>query len=131
MYISSFSKSKNIKSISFEFKKEEDILTLAMLPPVAKQFLKGELEEEPFPEVHIGDSGDNDLGAIPTEYSVEVDGDIFDVKIMPTGFMQIGENDSGNIASLYFIISFIKCLSMWFKILLLDESSTLLSSSNY
>ena len=76
-------------------KKEEDILTLAMLPPVAKQFLKGELEEEPFPEVHIGTSGDDDLGAIPTEYSVEVDGDIFDVKIMPTGFMQIGGGNGG------------------------------------
>lgn len=71
-------------------KKEEDILTLAMLPPVAKQFLKGELEEEPFPEVHIGTSSDDDLSAIPTEYSVEVDGDIFDVKILPTGFMNFG-----------------------------------------
>ena len=79
-------------------KKEEDVLTLAMLPPVAKQFLKGELEEEPFPEVHkLGDVGDNDLGAIPTEYSVEVDGDVFDVKIMPTGYMQIEADGSGNI----------------------------------
>ena len=79
-------------------KKEEDILTLAMLPPVAKQFLKGELEEEPFPETHkLGDMGDNDLGAIPTEYSVEVDGDVFDVKIMPTGYLQIEANKSGNI----------------------------------
>ena len=78
-------------------KKEEDILTLAMLPPVAKQFLKGELEEEPFPEVHIGGASDDDLSAIPTEYSVEVDGDIFDVKIMPTGYMQIGDQGSGNI----------------------------------
>ncbi len=78
-------------------KKEEDVLTLAMLPPVAKQFLKGELEEEPFPEVHIGGSGDDDLSAIPTEYSVEVDGDIFDVKIMPTGYMQIGQQGSGNV----------------------------------
>ena len=78
-------------------KKEEDILTLAMLPPVAKQFLKGELEEEPFPEVHIGGTSDDDLSAIPTEYSVEVDGDIFDVKIMPTGYMQIGDQGSGNI----------------------------------
>ena len=78
-------------------KKEEDILTLAMLPPVAKQFLKGELEEEPFPEVHIGGTSDDDLSAIPTEYSVEVDGDIFDVKIMPTGYMQIGEQGSGNM----------------------------------
>ncbi|MBO7444415.1 MAG: sodium-extruding oxaloacetate decarboxylase subunit alpha [Methanobrevibacter sp.] len=78
-------------------KKEEDVLTLAMLPPVAKQFLKGELEEEPFPEVHIGGTSDDDLSAIPTEYSVEVDGDIFDVKIMPTGYMQIGDQGSGNI----------------------------------
>ena len=78
-------------------KKEEDILTLAMLPPVAKQFLKGELEEEPFPEVHIGDSSGDELGAIPTEYSVEVDGDIFDVKIMPTGYMQIEEDKAGNL----------------------------------
>ncbi|AMK15896.1 sodium-extruding oxaloacetate decarboxylase subunit alpha [Methanobrevibacter olleyae] len=79
-------------------KKEEDILTLAMLPPVAKQFLKGELEEEPFPEAHkIGDSGESDFGAIPTEYSVEVDGDVFDVKIMPTGYLQIEANKDGNI----------------------------------
>ena len=78
-------------------KKEEDVLTLAMLPPVAKQFLKGELEEEAFPEVHIGSSSDDDLSAIPTEYSVEVDGDIFDVKIMPTGYMQIGQQGSGDI----------------------------------
>ncbi|MBP5783993.1 MAG: pyruvate carboxylase subunit B, partial [Methanobrevibacter sp.] len=78
-------------------KKEEDILTLAMLPPVAKQFLKGELEEEPFPEVHIGGTSDDDLSAITTEYSVEVDGDIFDVKLMPTGYMQIGEQGSGNM----------------------------------
>ena len=79
-------------------KKEEDVLTLAMLPPVAKQFLKGELEEEPFPEARkLGDMGDNDLGAIPTEYSVEVDGDVFDVKIMPTGYMQIEADGSGNI----------------------------------
>ena len=79
-------------------KKEEDILTLAMLPPVAKQFLKGELEEEPFPEAHkLCDTGDNDLGAIPTEYSVEVDGDVFDVKIIPTGYLQIEENKAGNL----------------------------------
>ena len=71
-------------------KKEEDVLTLAMLPPVAKQFLKGELEEEKFPEPHkLGEAGNNDLGAIPTEYSVEVDGDVFDVKIMPTGYLKI------------------------------------------
>lgn len=77
-------------------KKEEDVLTLAMLPPVAKQFLKGELEEEPFPETHvITDTAD--VSAIPTEYAVEIDGDVFDVKIMPTGYMQIEEDKSGNV----------------------------------
>lgn len=78
-------------------KKEEDVLTLAMLPPVAKQFLKGELEEEEFPTKKYADDGDHDLGAIPTEYSVEVDGDIFDVKIMPTGYLKIEEDKDGNI----------------------------------
>ncbi|WP_407462332.1 sodium-extruding oxaloacetate decarboxylase subunit alpha [Methanobrevibacter sp.] len=79
-------------------KKEEDVLTLAMLPPVAKQFLKGDLEEEEFPtKKYAADDGDHDLGAIPTEYSVEVDGDVFDVKIMPTGYLKIEEDKAGNI----------------------------------
>ena len=79
-------------------KKEEDVLTLAMLPPVAKQFLKGDLEEEEFPtKKYAAEEGDHDLGAIPTEYSVEVDGDVFDVKIMPTGYLKIEEDKAGNI----------------------------------
>ncbi len=79
-------------------KKEEDVLTLAMLPPVAKQFLNGELEEEEFPtKKYAADDGEHDLGAIPTEYSVEVDGDVFDVKIMPTGYLKIEEDKAGNI----------------------------------
>lgn len=69
------------------FEKEEDVLTLAMLPPVAKQFLNGEIKEEDFPEKKVLDDGG--ISAIPTEYSVEVDGDVFDVKIMPTGYIKI------------------------------------------
>ncbi|ADC47738.1 pyruvate carboxylase subunit B PycB [Methanobrevibacter ruminantium M1] len=69
------------------FEKEEDVLTLAMLPPVAKQFLNGEIKEEDFPEKKVIDDGG--ISAIPTEYSVEVDGDVFDVKIMPTGYIKI------------------------------------------
>ena len=79
-------------------KKEEDVLTLAMLPPVAKKFLAGEIEEEEFPpknrcpkDSNIGD----EISAIPTEYSVEVDGEVFDVKIMPTGYMEIEETEKG------------------------------------
>lgn len=29
------------------------------------------------------------MGALPTEYNVEVDGELFDVKVVPTGYMQI------------------------------------------
>ncbi|WP_297982525.1 sodium-extruding oxaloacetate decarboxylase subunit alpha [uncultured Methanobrevibacter sp.] len=75
--------------------KEEDILTLALYPAVAKKFLKGEAEEEELVSVEQKSMEDNSLNAIPTEYSVEVDGDVFDVKIMPTGFMEVEETDKG------------------------------------
>jgi len=75
-------------------KKEEDILTLALYPAVATKFLKGEAEEEELlPAQQLVES--NELNAIPTEYSVEVDGDVFDVRIIPTGFMEIEETEKG------------------------------------
>ena len=73
-------------------KKEEDILTLALFPALATKFLKGEVEEEeivPAKQVEMA----NESLAIPTEYSVEVDGDVFDVKITPTGFMEINDDE--------------------------------------
>ena len=79
-------------------KKEEDVLTLAMLPPVAKKFLAGEIEEEEFPpktRCTKKEDIDDGISAIPTEYSVEVDGEVFDVKIMPTGYMEIEETEKG------------------------------------
>ncbi len=72
-------------------KKEEDILTLALFPALATKFLKGEVEEEelvPAKQVEMA----NESLAIPTEYSVEVDGDVYDVKITPTGFMEVSED---------------------------------------
>jgi pyruvate carboxylase subunit B len=73
---------------------EEDVITLALYPAVAKKFLKGEAqEEELLPAQQLVES--NQLSAIPTEYAVEVDGDIFDVKIIPTGFMEIEETEKG------------------------------------
>ena len=66
-----------------------------MLPPVAKQFLNGEIKEEDFPEKRVLD--DSGISAIPTEYSVEVDGDVFDVKIMPTGYLQVEEDNTGKV----------------------------------
>ncbi|KZX15835.1 2-oxoglutarate carboxylase large subunit [Methanobrevibacter cuticularis] len=73
-------------------KKEEDILTFALYPQVAVKFLKGEAEEEKLEPSKPSMSDENI--AIPTEYNVEVDGDIFDVRILPTGYMEIGESDT-------------------------------------
>ncbi|WP_295722326.1 sodium-extruding oxaloacetate decarboxylase subunit alpha [uncultured Methanobrevibacter sp.] len=73
-------------------KKEEDVLTLALYPQVAEKFLKGEAEEEELkPKTPVSD----DPLAIPTQYNVEVDGDVFDVKIIPTGYLQVEETDKG------------------------------------
>ena len=75
-------------------KSDEDALTYALYPPIAPKFLKGEAaEEELKPASLIND--DEGIG-IPTQYNVEVDGDVFEVKIMPTGFMEIEETASGN-----------------------------------
>ena len=73
--------------------KEEDILTLALYPQVAPKFLKGDaVEEELLPLSEPVSTVDT---TIPTEYSVEVDGDVFDVKILPTGFMEVEESEKG------------------------------------
>ena len=78
---------------------DEDALTYALYPPIAPKFLKGEaVEEELCPrkplegEVIVAEE-------IPNEYSVEVDGDIFEVKILPTGIAiddVVIENDCKN-----------------------------------
>jgi len=78
-------------------KKKEDILTLALYPEVATKFLNGEAEEEKL-ESKVAISQEEVL-SIPTEYRVEVDGDEFDVKIMPTGSMKISESNSNSFSS--------------------------------
>ncbi len=75
-------------------KSDEDALTYALYPPIAPKFLKGEAEEEELKAPHAF-SEDETIG-IPTQYNVEVDGDMYEVKIMPTGFMEIEESDNGN-----------------------------------
>jgi pyruvate carboxylase subunit B len=72
---------------------DEDALTYALYPPIAPKFLKGEAQEEELAQPHVLD--ENEGIGIPTEYNVEVDGDIFEVKIMPTGFMEV--NDMGEV----------------------------------
>jgi pyruvate carboxylase subunit B len=69
-------------------KKDEDILTYALYPSVAPKFLRGEVIEESLEKPKENESSNG--SSIPTEYNVEVDGELFDVKVVPTGFMEIG-----------------------------------------
>ena len=73
-------------------KSDEDALTYALYPPIAPKFLKGEAVEEELAAPSIVE--DTEIG-IPTQYNVEVDGDVFEVKIMPTGFMEVEETEKG------------------------------------
>ena len=76
-------------------KSDEDALTYALYPTIAPKFLKGDAVEEELKSISIAD--DAEIG-IPTQYNVEVDGDIFEVKIMPTGFMEIEEDKDGSFS---------------------------------
>ncbi|HSO25677.1 MAG TPA: sodium-extruding oxaloacetate decarboxylase subunit alpha [Methanobacteriaceae archaeon] len=76
--------------------KEEDVLTFALYPAVAPKFLKGEAVAETLAPPSEN-SGSCDISAIPTEYNVEVDGDQFEVKVVPTGYISIEE--AGDISS--------------------------------
>jgi len=73
-------------------KKEEDVLTYALYPVVALKFLKGEVEEEPLKPPEEASNGNEEPSGLPTEYSVDVDGEVFDVKITPVGYMEIEAN---------------------------------------
>jgi len=75
-------------------KTDEDLLIYALFPQVAIKFLKGELKEEalkpPQEEAPVPESG------VPTEFEVEVDGDMYSVKVKPTGgYMDIQELQKG------------------------------------
>ncbi|MCS4540842.1 MAG: sodium-extruding oxaloacetate decarboxylase subunit alpha [Euryarchaeota archaeon] len=71
-------------------KKEEDILTYALFPQVAVKFLKGEIKEEPLVELKEK-TAPTALPTIPTEFKVEVNGDIYDVKIIQVGQSAVKE----------------------------------------
>jgi pyruvate carboxylase subunit B len=64
-------------------KKPEDILTYALYPAIAPKFLRGETKEETLeaPKPNNGKAA----ASLPTEFKVEVDGDLFNVKIISAG----------------------------------------------
>ena len=66
-------------------KSDEDALTYALYPPIAPRFLKGEAAEEKLCPPKPKEGEEVVLKDIPNEYNVDVDGDIFNVKILPTG----------------------------------------------
>lgn len=69
-------------------KKEEDVLTFTLYPAVAPKFLRGETEEEPLAPPK-SENVISTPSAVPTEYQVDVDGESFEVKVVPTGYLEI------------------------------------------
>ncbi|AKB84620.1 sodium-extruding oxaloacetate decarboxylase subunit alpha [Methanococcoides methylutens] len=66
-------------------KKEEDVLTYILYPAIAPKFLLGEAEEEDLLPVTVAQAALQAHVEIPTDYRVEIDGEVFDVKVEPTG----------------------------------------------
>ncbi len=63
--------------------KEEDLLTYALYPQVAIKFLRGELKEEAIKPASQSAVTEPAAAEFPTEFSVDVDGEVFNIKISP------------------------------------------------
>ena len=63
-------------------KKEEDILTYILYPAIAPSFLRGERTHEEIPQKKAAAKSDRD---IPNQMEVEVDGEVFSVRIVSVG----------------------------------------------
>lgn len=63
-------------------KSEEDILTYILYPAIAPKFLKGEIEEESLTVVTHATAVQQEY-TIPTHFKVEVDEDVYEVKVEP------------------------------------------------
>lgn len=62
---------------------EEDVVTYALYPAVAVKFLRGELKEEVLPSAVEAPPLAAGRMELPSEFSVDVDGEVFHVKISP------------------------------------------------
>jgi len=62
-------------------KKEEDLITFALYPNIAPKFLRGELKEEALPTAKP--EAAPQPAASRTEFQVDVDGELFNVRIYP------------------------------------------------
>jgi pyruvate carboxylase subunit B len=63
--------------------KEEDAVTYILYPQVAIKFLRGEVKEESIKPVSAvkPQASDSSAAAFPTEFTVDVDGEVFNIKI--------------------------------------------------
>ncbi len=61
--------------------KEEDVVTYALYPQVAVKFLRGEVKEEAMQPAYRTQSSESMAAEFPSEFSVDVDGEVFNVKI--------------------------------------------------
>lgn len=61
-------------------------MTFALYPSIAPRFLRGELKEEPLEPPEEEKTPKKEL-SIPTHYHVEIDGDEYEVKVIPTGYI--------------------------------------------
>ena len=60
---------------------EEDLITYALYPQVAVKFLRGELKEEAMSSPAAVAAKSSTTSELPMEFSVDVDGEVFNVKI--------------------------------------------------
>ena len=62
---------------------EEDLITYALYPQVAVKFLRGQLKEETLQPVQKAQASEATAAEFPNEFSVDVDGEVFNIKISP------------------------------------------------
>jgi len=60
---------------------EEDLVTYALYPQVAVKFLRGEIKEESMPSPTDLTAKSSSTPDLPLEFSVDVDGEVFNVKV--------------------------------------------------
>ena len=61
--------------------KEEDVITYALYPQVAVKFLRGEIKEAALPPSARIAEPESQAAEFPMEFTVDVDGEIFNVKV--------------------------------------------------
>ena len=61
--------------------REEDLITYALYPQVAVKFLRGEMKEEAMPSMAQATASSSAVPDLPMEFSVDVDGEVFNVKV--------------------------------------------------